>query len=69
MPSMITSSPSRSSACATVPSGLSWRVDRLEAERALEPVDRRGGVAVAERGVDGHAAQARPASRPRLGRM
>src|SRR3954465_12908122 len=35
-----------------------WVVDalrRLEAEHPLEPVDRRGGVAVAQRGIDRHA--------------
>ncbi len=48
--------------------GVLVALGRFEAER-LEPGDRRGGVVVAECGIAGHAAQARPGSAPRLERL
>ena len=41
----------------------------LEAERALEEVDRRARVAVEKGGMDAHAGQASPRRPPGLGRM
>jgi hypothetical protein len=41
----------------------------LEAEGALEEVERGARVAVHESRMDGHAGEASPRARPRLGRM